>query len=30
MGLKPARWLRRGDVVRIEVDGIGTIENHFI
>ncbi|HSV81300.1 MAG TPA: fumarylacetoacetate hydrolase family protein [Ramlibacter sp.] len=30
MGLKPARWLRRGDVVRIEVDGIGTIENCFI
>jgi 2-keto-4-pentenoate hydratase/2-oxohepta-3-ene-1,7-dioic acid hydratase in catechol pathway len=30
MGMKPPRWLRRGDVVRIEVDGIGTIENRFI
>jgi 2-keto-4-pentenoate hydratase/2-oxohepta-3-ene-1,7-dioic acid hydratase in catechol pathway len=30
MGLKPPRWLRRGDVVRIEVDGIGAIENRFI
>jgi len=30
MGLKPPRWLRRGDVVRIEVDGIGAIENRFV
>jgi len=30
MGLKPPRWLRRGDVVRIEVDGVGAIENRFI
>jgi 2-keto-4-pentenoate hydratase/2-oxohepta-3-ene-1,7-dioic acid hydratase in catechol pathway len=29
MGMKPPRWLRRGDVVRIEVDGIGTFENRF-
>jgi 2-keto-4-pentenoate hydratase/2-oxohepta-3-ene-1,7-dioic acid hydratase in catechol pathway len=30
MGLVPPRWLRAGDVVRIEVDGIGTIENRFV
>jgi len=30
MGLQPPRWLRAGDVVRIEVDGIGSIENRFI
>jgi 2-keto-4-pentenoate hydratase/2-oxohepta-3-ene-1,7-dioic acid hydratase in catechol pathway len=30
MGMQPRRWLRRGDVVRIEVDGIGAIENRFI
>ncbi|MEJ7688447.1 MAG: fumarylacetoacetate hydrolase family protein [Variovorax sp.] len=29
MGFKPPRWLRSGDVVRIEVDGIGAIENRF-
>jgi 2-keto-4-pentenoate hydratase/2-oxohepta-3-ene-1,7-dioic acid hydratase in catechol pathway len=27
MGYDPPRWLRAGDVVRIEVDGIGTLEN---
>jgi 2-keto-4-pentenoate hydratase/2-oxohepta-3-ene-1,7-dioic acid hydratase in catechol pathway len=29
MGMKPPRYLKSGDVVRIEVDGIGFIENHF-
>jgi 2-keto-4-pentenoate hydratase/2-oxohepta-3-ene-1,7-dioic acid hydratase in catechol pathway len=30
MGLKPPRWLEHGDVVRIEIDGIGTLENSFV
>ena len=29
MGMKPPRWLRDGDVVRIEIDGLGVIENLF-
>ena len=29
MGFKPPRWLVAGDVVRIEIDGIGAIENTF-
>jgi 2-keto-4-pentenoate hydratase/2-oxohepta-3-ene-1,7-dioic acid hydratase in catechol pathway len=29
MGFTPPRWLGAGDVVRIEIDGIGTIENRF-
>jgi 2-keto-4-pentenoate hydratase/2-oxohepta-3-ene-1,7-dioic acid hydratase in catechol pathway len=29
MGMDPPRWLRSGDVVRIEIDGIGAIENRF-
>ncbi len=29
MGLKPPQWLKAGDVVRIEIDGIGVIENRF-
>ena len=29
MGLKPPQWLEQGDVVRIEIDGIGVIENRF-
>jgi 2-keto-4-pentenoate hydratase/2-oxohepta-3-ene-1,7-dioic acid hydratase in catechol pathway len=29
MGFTPQRWLRAGDVVRIEIDGIGAIENRF-
>jgi 2-keto-4-pentenoate hydratase/2-oxohepta-3-ene-1,7-dioic acid hydratase in catechol pathway len=29
MGFSPPRWLRHGDVVRIEIDGIGMIENRF-
>ena len=30
MGLTPPRFLRRGDVVRIEIDGLGAIENRFV
>jgi 2-keto-4-pentenoate hydratase/2-oxohepta-3-ene-1,7-dioic acid hydratase in catechol pathway len=30
MGFKPPKWLRAGDVVRIEIDGIGAIENRFV
>ena len=30
MGLNPPRWLQHGDVVRIEIDGIGTLENRFV
>jgi 2-keto-4-pentenoate hydratase/2-oxohepta-3-ene-1,7-dioic acid hydratase in catechol pathway len=30
MGMKPQRWLKAGDVVRMEVDGIGVIENRFV
>jgi len=29
MGFSPPKWLRHGDVVRIEIDGIGAIENRF-
>jgi 2-keto-4-pentenoate hydratase/2-oxohepta-3-ene-1,7-dioic acid hydratase in catechol pathway len=29
MGFKPPRYLRGGDVVRIEIDGIGVLENKF-
>jgi 2-keto-4-pentenoate hydratase/2-oxohepta-3-ene-1,7-dioic acid hydratase in catechol pathway len=29
MGLTPPRWLQHGDVVRIEIDGIGTLSNRF-
>ena len=29
MGFKPPRYLAAGDVVRIEIDGIGRIENKF-
>ncbi len=30
MGLNPPRWLQAGDVVRIAIDGIGTLENRFV
>jgi 2-keto-4-pentenoate hydratase/2-oxohepta-3-ene-1,7-dioic acid hydratase in catechol pathway len=30
MGLTPPRYLQPGDVVRIEIDGIGVIENKFV
>ncbi|HSV61663.1 MAG TPA: fumarylacetoacetate hydrolase family protein [Variovorax sp.] len=29
MGLTPPQWLRAGDTVRVEIDGIGAIENSF-
>jgi len=29
MGLKPPRYLQNGDVVRIEIEGLGSIENRF-
>jgi 2-keto-4-pentenoate hydratase/2-oxohepta-3-ene-1,7-dioic acid hydratase in catechol pathway len=29
MGLTPPRWLQPGDLVRIEIDGIGTLKNRF-
>jgi 2-keto-4-pentenoate hydratase/2-oxohepta-3-ene-1,7-dioic acid hydratase in catechol pathway len=29
MGFDPPKWLGAGDVVRIEIDGIGAIENRF-
>ena len=30
MGLTPPRWLAHGDVVRIEIDGLGVLENRFV
>jgi len=30
MGFNPPKWLRHGDVVRAEVDGLGAIENRFV
>lgn len=30
LGMKPPRFLRSGDVVRIEIDGLGAIENKFV
>lgn len=30
MGLKPPSYLKAGDVVRVEIDGIGHIENRFV
>jgi 2-keto-4-pentenoate hydratase/2-oxohepta-3-ene-1,7-dioic acid hydratase in catechol pathway len=29
MGFDPPKWLKAGDVVRVEIDGIGAIENRF-
>jgi 2-keto-4-pentenoate hydratase/2-oxohepta-3-ene-1,7-dioic acid hydratase in catechol pathway len=29
MGFEPPKWLQAGDVMRIEIDGIGAIENRF-
>ena len=29
MGFKPPRWLGAGDMVRIQIDGLGAIENRF-
>ena len=30
MGYDPPRWLVDGDVVRIEIDAVGTLENHVV
>ncbi|MET3918638.1 2-keto-4-pentenoate hydratase/2-oxohepta-3-ene-1,7-dioic acid hydratase in catechol pathway [Variovorax sp. OAS795] len=30
MGMSPPRYLRAGDVVRVEIDGLGAIENKFV
>lgn len=30
MGLSPPQYLKSGDVVRIEIDGLGVIENQFV
>ncbi|MEY4711986.1 MAG: hypothetical protein RIS88_1436 [Pseudomonadota bacterium] len=30
MGLNPPRYIASGDVIRIEIDGIGQIENRFV
>ncbi|MFG0356594.1 fumarylacetoacetate hydrolase family protein [Pseudomonas sp. zbq_11] len=29
MGFNPQRFLKSGDVIRIEIDGLGAIENGF-
>ena len=29
MGMSPPRWLQHGDVVRIEIEGLGVLENPF-
>jgi 2-keto-4-pentenoate hydratase/2-oxohepta-3-ene-1,7-dioic acid hydratase in catechol pathway len=29
MGQTPPQWLKSGDVVRIEIDGVGVVENQF-
>jgi 2-keto-4-pentenoate hydratase/2-oxohepta-3-ene-1,7-dioic acid hydratase in catechol pathway len=28
--MKPPRYLKAGDVVRVEIDGLGAIENRFV
>ena len=30
MAMSPQRWLAHGDVVRIEIDGLGVLENRFV
>jgi 2-keto-4-pentenoate hydratase/2-oxohepta-3-ene-1,7-dioic acid hydratase in catechol pathway len=30
MGFKPPRYLKSGDVVRMEIEGLGSIENRFV
>jgi 2-keto-4-pentenoate hydratase/2-oxohepta-3-ene-1,7-dioic acid hydratase in catechol pathway len=30
MGMSPQRWLQHGDVVRISIDGIGSLQNRFV
>jgi len=30
MGLNPPRYIAKGDVIRVEIDGVGHIENRFV
>jgi 2-keto-4-pentenoate hydratase/2-oxohepta-3-ene-1,7-dioic acid hydratase in catechol pathway len=30
MGMNPPRWLKHGDVVKIEIDGLGMLSNRFV
>ena len=30
MAMIPPRWLQPGDLVRIEIDGIGSLQNRFV
>jgi 2-keto-4-pentenoate hydratase/2-oxohepta-3-ene-1,7-dioic acid hydratase in catechol pathway len=30
MGLNPPRYIAKGDVIRVEIDGVGSIENRFV
>jgi 2-keto-4-pentenoate hydratase/2-oxohepta-3-ene-1,7-dioic acid hydratase in catechol pathway len=30
MGMTPPRYLKAGDVVRVEIEGLGAIENKFV
>ena len=30
MAMKPPRWLQEGDIVRVEIEGIGAIENRVV
>jgi len=30
MGMNPPRWLQHGDLVRIEIEGLGTLSNRFV
>ena len=30
MGLNPPRYIAKGDVIRVEIDGVGQIENRFV
>lgn len=30
MGFNPPRYIAKGDVIRIEIDGVGSIENRFV
>jgi len=28
--LTPPRYIAKGDVIRVEIDGVGSIENRFV
>ena len=30
MGMTPPQYLKSGDLVRVEIDGLGAIENRFV